>query len=192
MSFLKEILETNDLVNARYRESKIPRFIQSFIIKHYKRKLIKIINKMNPEYMPADAIYDFALAVISKYPEGKYDNIKVNYIDNSSSIMFSIEVPIVMDNIIDATIYIDIMKQKDDNYYLKIKVKSWTNSAPNSMYDTSFTRYQALSLEACNEFFNAGFYTEFRVNIFKAMLNELYNTMKKFLLDEVNTKGLLL
>lgn len=194
MSYISEILDTNEAINERYRSTKFPKFIQKHIISHYKKKLIKIIDKINPDYLPADAIFDFAAALEKKYPLGDYKGIHKSSRVSASAPMYSIEVPVVIDNIIDATVRVEIMKRElqDVDYYLKIQVRTWTTNTGRSsgMYSTSFTRYQALSTNACNDLLQAGVYTKYKSAVFNELMNILYTAIREFLLEEVDTKGL--
>lgn len=187
MSFISEILKINELINERYREeTKLPKWITKLVIDHCKKKLIKIINKIRADYIPADAIYEFAQIIGDKYPLGNYRGIKSSTVEIFQT-GYIIEIPVNIDDKIDASVYIHISQITESEYNIKLKIHTWTNTgSSNNTYDTSFNKYQALSIEACNELVKSKIYTNYKATIFENTLDILYKAITGFLMDEVN------
>lgn len=171
-------------------DSKLPRFIQRKIINYYKKKLVNIINKMDPMTIPAEMLYDFARVLYDRVgANNKYNNstiISPIYVDKVI-VGYVIQIRILLDDLIDITGEIDISRSNISNEYLmKLVVHTWSNNSNTSNYHTSLTKFQEVSYNVANELKRHGIYTKYRQTILIKIVDSLYDNIHKFLLEEVN------
>lgn len=71
-TFFREILEINRDINLEYRNSKLPLFITNIRVNKRRRRLRKIINKINRNILPTELLREYSYYVLNVINDGEY------------------------------------------------------------------------------------------------------------------------